>query len=108
MSEQLSVETDALRAFAATHEGIAAQIAGAGNMDTARHVAAMTPVFGIIGADYLAMFAAAQLLHCQNINDLSQRVGDIGQAAFGSAATYDGTDSDYSAAVKAVTNTIGG
>ncbi len=108
MSENLSVETDALRAFAATHEGIAAQISGAGNMDTVSHVAAMTPVFGIIGADYLAMFAAAQALHCQNINDLSQRVGEISQAAFGSAATYDSTDTDYSAAVKAVTGKIGG
>src|SRR5439155_13283601 len=62
-----SAETDAMRAFAATHESVAADIAGAGNMDTVSHVAAMTPVFGIIGADYLAMFAAAQVLHCQDI-----------------------------------------
>ena len=105
---QMSVETDPLRVFAATHEGVAAQISGAGNMDTASHVAAMTPVFGIIGADYLAMFAAAQVLHCQDINDLSQKVNDISGAAFNTAATFDSGDSEFSGALKAVTNTIGG
>jgi hypothetical protein len=103
-----TVETDAVRAFAATHKGVAAQISGAGNMDTVSHVAAMTPVFGIIGADYLAMFAAAQVLHCQDINDLSSKVNKIGEAAFGTAATFDSSDSDSSSALKSVTNQIGG
>lgn len=87
---------------------MAAQIAGAGNMDTVGHVAAMTPVFGLIGADYLAMFAAAQVLHCQDINDLSSKVNKLGQSAFGTAATFDDTDSSFSSALGAVTNQIGG
>lgn len=103
-----SVETDAVRAFAATHKGVAAQISGAGNMDTVSHVAAMTPVFGLIGADYLAMFAAAQVLHCQDINDLSSKVDKIGQSAFGTAASFDDSDSTFSNALKSVTNEIGG
>jgi hypothetical protein len=108
MTNPFSVETDPLRVFAATHEGIATQIAGAGNMDTASHVAAMTPVFGIIGADYLAMFAAAQVLHCKDINDLSQKVNDISGAAFNTAATFDSSDSEFSSALETATNAIGG
>ena len=103
-----SVETEAVRAFAATHKGVAAQISGVGNMDTVGHVAAMTPVFGLIGADYLAMFAAAQVLHCQDINDLSGKVDKIGQAAFGTAATFDDTDSSFSTALESATKQIGG
>ncbi|MQY21927.1 type VII secretion target [Nocardia macrotermitis] len=102
-----SVETDALRAFAATHKTVAAQISGAGNMDTATHVAAMTPVFGLIGADYLAMFAAAQVLHCQDINDLSSKVDKIGQSAFGTAASFDSSDSSFSSALKSAADQIG-
>ncbi|MCM6774719.1 ESX-1 secretion-associated protein [Nocardia sp. CDC159] len=88
----LSLQTEAVQAFAATHEGVAADIAGAGNMDTVGHIAAMTPVFGVIGADYLAMFAAAQVLHAKDINDLSARVDHLGKAAFGTVAVLGDTD----------------
>ncbi|ATL68574.1 type VII secretion target [Nocardia terpenica] len=104
----LSVETDAVRAFAATHEGVAADIAGAGNFDTVTHVAAMTPVFGIIGADYLAMFAAAQLLHAKDINDLSAKCDHLGKAAFGSAAVFDDTDQSSAGTLGNIGTQIGG
>ncbi|MFJ1456114.1 type VII secretion target [Nocardia wallacei] len=108
MTEDLSVETDAVRAFAATHEGVAGQIAAAGNMDAVSHVAAMTPVFGVIGADYLAMFAAAQVLHCKDVNELSDKCNHLGQSAFGTAAIFDDTDSAWSSTLGALGNQIGG
>jgi hypothetical protein len=104
----LSVDTEAVRAFAATQEGVAAQVADAGNVDAAGNVAAMTPVFGLIGADYLAMFAAAQVLHAQDINDLAGKVNHIGQAAFGTVAVVTDTDQSSASALGAVTNPIGG
>ncbi|MFF0488152.1 type VII secretion target [Nocardia sp. NPDC004068] len=97
----LSAETDAIRSFAATHEGVAADIAGAADMDTVKNVAAMTPVFGMIGADYLAMFAAAQVLHAKDVNDLSAKVDHLGRAAFGTAAFFDETDGTSAAGITA-------
>lgn len=88
----LSVDTDGVRDFAATNAGVAGQIAGAGNFDAAANVSALTPVFGLIGADYLVMFAAAQVLQARDINDLSAKVGDLSNSAFNAAAAFDGQE----------------
>ncbi|NKY86978.1 type VII secretion target [Nocardia veterana] len=104
----LTADQSAITAFGATHQSIAAEIAGAANMDTATHVAAMTPVFGLIGADYLAMFAAAQVLHCSDVNDLSAKCNHLGQSAFGTVAVLGDTDDAASAALGAIGNGIGG
>lgn len=98
----LSVETEALRAFGTTNAGVGTEIAAAGNFDAVAHVAALTPVFGLIGADYLAMFAAAQVLQARDINDLSAKYQKLSQAAFSSALNYDGTDSGTAGALGAV------
>ncbi|WP_405138550.1 type VII secretion target [Nocardia sp. NBC_01388] len=103
----LSVDTDAVRTFAATQDGVAGDIAATGGLDTASHVAAMTPVFGLIGADFLASFAVAELLHDRDINALSARFSHLGQAAFGSAATYDATDGSFADGLGAVAGQIG-
>ncbi|MET8799061.1 type VII secretion target [Nocardia sp. NPDC004568] len=88
----LSVATEALRAFGITNSGIGTEIAAAGNIDAVANVAALTPVFGLIGADYLAMFAAAQVLQARDINDLSAKYQKLSEAAFTSAFAYDATD----------------
>ncbi|MCU1641581.1 MAG: hypothetical protein JWN03_1856 [Nocardia sp.] len=104
----LSVDTDAVRTFAATQDGVAGDIAATGGMDTVSHVAAMTPVFGLIGADFLASFAVAELLHDKDINALSARFSHLGQAAFGSAGTYESTDSSFADGLGTVAGQIGG
>jgi hypothetical protein len=88
----LSVETDAVRAFAATNAGIAGDLAGAGNFDAVKNVSALVPVFGLIGVDYLAMFAAAQVLQAKDINDLSAKYAKLSESAFTAAAAYDVND----------------
>ncbi|MFI9511388.1 type VII secretion target [Nocardia sp. NPDC052566] len=103
----LSVETDGVRAFAATNAGIAGDISGAANFDVVKNVAALTPVFGLIGADYLAMFAAAQVLQAKDINDLSAKFGKLSAAAFSSANLYDLTDVSSAAAVTAAAKGMG-
>ncbi|MFD0000020.1 type VII secretion target [Nocardia sp. NPDC127526] len=105
---ELSVDTTAVRTFAATQDGVAADIAATGGLDTVSHVAAMTPVFGLIGADFLVSFAAAELLHDKDINALSARFAHVGQAAFGSAATYDATDAEFAGGLSRVTGQLGG
>jgi hypothetical protein len=104
----LSVETEAVRAFAATNAGVAGDVAGAGNFDAVANVAAMTPVFGLIGADYLLMFAAAQVLQTKDINELSAKYTKLSQAAFSSATAFDGTDLSNAGALGAIANQIGG
>lgn len=104
----LSVDTAAVRTFAATQDGVAADIAATGGIDTVTHVAAMTPVFGLIGADFLASFAVAELLHDKDINSLSGRFAHLGQAAFGSAATYDSTDESFAGGLGTVAGQLGG
>ncbi|MGW3542904.1 type VII secretion target [Nocardia niigatensis] len=103
----LSVDTGAVRRFAAAQDAVAADIAAQGGRDTVSNVAAMTPVFGLIGADFLAGFAVAELLHHRDIDALSARFGALGQAAFGSAATYDTTDADFARGLGAVAGQIG-
>ncbi|MEV0060576.1 type VII secretion target [Nocardia sp. NPDC050718] len=88
----LSVDTDAVAAFATTNATVAGDIAAAGITDAAGNVAAMTPVFGLIGADYLAMFAAAQALQAKDINDLSAKFSKLSDAAFKSSVTYNTED----------------
>jgi hypothetical protein len=104
----LSVETEAVRAFAATNAGVAGDVAGAGNFDAVANVAAMTPVFGLIGADYLLMFAAAQVLQTKDINELSAKYTKLSQAVFSSATAFDGTDLSNAGALGAIANQIGG
>ncbi|MFI5717006.1 type VII secretion target [Nocardia sp. NPDC051750] len=96
-----SVETEALRAFGTTNAGIGTEIAGVANIDALKNIAALTPVFGLIGADYLAMFAAAQVLQARDINDLSAKYQHLSQAAFSSALNYDLTDDGTAGALGA-------
>lgn len=104
----LSVETDAVRAFATTNAGVASEIAGAGNIDAVQNVVALTPVFGLIGADYLLAFAAAQVLQAKDINDLSAKYDKLSKSAFTAAAAFDITDSGNASVLSAIANEVGG
>ncbi|MFR9750225.1 type VII secretion target [Nocardia sp. 004] len=106
--KDLSVETEAVREFAATNAGIAGDLAGAGNIDAMQQVSAMVPVFGLIGADYLAMFAAAQVLQAKDINDLSAKYAQLSTAAFSAAAAYDAVDATNAGDLGAAAGQIGG
>ncbi|MBF6209488.1 ESX-1 secretion-associated protein [Nocardia puris] len=96
---EVSVQTDGVREFAAQNAGIAAQISGAANMDLVGSVSALTPVFGLIGADYLLSFAAAQVLQARDIHDLSAKYSDLSYKAFNAASLYETTDGDNAGAL---------
>lgn len=86
-----------IRAYADTNEAIAAQLAGAAGFDLAENMAAATPVFGLIGADFLAMFALAQANHAQQVGDLSASFSASSAAAHTNAANYENTDNQHGA-----------
>ncbi|WP_328403155.1 MULTISPECIES: type VII secretion target [unclassified Nocardia] len=103
-----SMDTEGVAAFAATNAGIAGEIAGAGNLDAVGNVVAMTPVFGLIGADYLVAFAAAQVLQARDINDLSGKYAKLSEATFSTVATINSTDLGNAGSMASLGNQIGG
>ncbi|BAD58505.1 hypothetical protein NFA_36570 [Nocardia farcinica IFM 10152] len=104
--ENLSVDTGAVRAFATEHAGIAGQISAAANMDLVGQVSALTPVFGLIGADYLLSFAAAQVLQAKDINDLAAKYNDLSWKAFSAAALFENTDGENAGQLNVQANEI--
>ena len=67
-------------ALAATH------IAAAGGADLAAHLAALAPVFGPIGADFLAKFGAVQAEHALSVGHLAAHYAATAAAAHACAA----------------------
>ncbi|WP_228803789.1 ESX-1 secretion-associated protein [Nocardia higoensis] len=96
MSE-FSVDPTAVRQFATEHATIAGQITAAADMDLIGQVSALTPVFGLIGADYLASFAAAQVLQAKDIHDLAGKYNDLSWKAFSAASLFEETDGENAA-----------
>ncbi len=84
----LSADTDAVRMFGVQNANIASQIFGVANVDSAASVAAMTPVFGLIGADFLMSFAAAQVLQAKDMNELASKYTDLAAGAMTAAQEY--------------------
>ncbi|WP_068272037.1 type VII secretion target [Aldersonia kunmingensis] len=91
-----------IRAYADTNQAIAAQLASAAGFDAAENVAAATPVFGLIGADFLAMFALAQANHAQTVGKLSATFNASSTAAQTNAASYENTDNQHGASLDSI------
>ncbi|MET8654374.1 MULTISPECIES: type VII secretion target [Nocardia] len=103
---EFSADTDGLRLFATENAGIASELAGAASFDTVAQVSAMTPVFGLIGADYLLSFAAAQVLQARDINELSAKYQGLSSKAFSAALRFDGQDTEHAADLGAAAEQI--
>lgn len=107
MSE-VTVVTDGIRSYAATAAQAAEQITGAAGMDLAANLAALTPVMGPIGADFLASFAVAQTNHAKSVAALATHFVQTALAAESTADSYDTTDQATAAALGSAGNGIGG
>ncbi|RMI30626.1 type VII secretion target [Nocardia stercoris] len=99
----LNLDISEVQKFAVTHEDVATAVKQAGQFNTGQNVAAMTPVFGLIGADYLALYAVAEAAHGTDIQNLGSKVSDLAQATFNTVAALQGTDTEFGAAVNAQT-----
>ncbi|MCX5045296.1 type VII secretion target [Aldersonia sp. NBC_00410] len=96
-----------IRAFADTSAAVSTQLASAGGFDLAENLAAATPVFGLIGADFLAMFALAQAKHATAVGDLSSAYGTSSATAHATATSYERSDDRHTASLGGVASGMG-
>ncbi|CAM3133817.1 type VII secretion target [Prescottella defluvii] len=99
---------DEIRAYGDIAAQTAAHIGAAGAFDAAADVAALTPVFGVIGADFLATFAATRVTHAKSVAALANVYAGTSSVAHTVAAAYDTTDRATGAVLGAARDTLGG
>ncbi|TQC44774.1 ESX-1 secretion-associated protein [Rhodococcus sp. WS4] len=102
------VVTDGIRNYGATAAQAAEQISSAAALDLGTNLAALAPVFGPIGADFLASFAAAQANHAKSVAELATHYAQTALAAHTTADSYDSVDGTTGAALGTVGEGIGG
>lgn len=98
---EFSAVPDGIRGFATAASAMAAHVrtvaagAAATNPDT------LVPVFGIVGGDFLAAYAAAHGRYTGALNELADTLGSIRGAAVAAATAYEETDRGVAAGVVA-------
>jgi hypothetical protein len=102
MDNSVSVSPNALRRYGETAGAIASEVSSAGAFDLAGNLAAMTASFGLIGQDFLAMFAPAQADHAANYAALASVFAARARHAAANAACYESTDRAQADALRAV------
>jgi len=103
-----SAAPDEIRAYGAVAAGAAAHIAATEGLDVATNVAALTPVFGLIGADFLATYAATQATHAGSVAALANVYAGTGSVAHAIAAAYDAADHATGTALGSALIALGG
>ncbi|MFI5777358.1 type VII secretion target [Nocardia sp. NPDC051570] len=98
---KISVDTEGVAAYGATADGLAGEMAAAAAGAAGANPVLLGPIFGLVGGDFMAAYAAAHAGHVASIGQLSAVLGSVGTAATGLAANYAGTDADGAAAVRA-------
>ncbi|QBJ98885.1 ESX-1 secretion-associated protein [Rhodococcus sp. ABRD24] len=103
-----SAVPDEIRTYGDIATEAAGQIAAAGGLDIATSVAALTPVFGAIGADFLTTSAATQTAHVQSVAALANVYAGTGSVAHAVAAAYDTAEHGTGSILSAARNALGG
>jgi hypothetical protein len=106
MGNNMHVSPAALRAYGRTAEEISAQLAASGAFDLAKNVAALVPVFGLIGQDFLAGFTVAQASHAKAYGDVAAAFGNRARLAHTSADTYERSDNEHADALRAIVREV--
>ncbi|WP_301546937.1 type VII secretion target [Gordonia sp. X0973] len=99
MSEQVSAETDGIRAYGVATAAIGDVITAASGMNLAANVAVMVPVFGLIGQDFLASFGVAQFNNAASSALLAAVHNGTAAGALAGAEQYDTTDASTATAL---------
>lgn len=81
-------------------ESAGGEAAAVGGMDVGASVAALGPAFGLIGADFVQVFGAAQTAHSTSIEKLATVLRASGQTAGAIAAIYDDHEDEHSAELR--------
>jgi hypothetical protein len=99
---------DGIRNYGTTAAQAAEQVGSAAALDLGTNLAALAPVFGPIGADFLASFAAAQANHAASVAELAHHYAQTAIAAHATAESYDSVDGATGDALGAVGDELGG
>lgn len=99
---ELSASTAHIRQFASQLESAGGEVAAVGGMDVGASVAALGPAFGLIGADFVTVFGAAQTSHAASIGKLATVLSASGQTATAIASVYDGNEEEQIAALRRI------
>ena len=97
---KISVDTEGVAAYGATATGLAGEMGVAAAGAAGADPLLLGPIFGLVGGDFVAAYAAAHAGHVAGIGELSAVMGSMGAAAAGAAATYAGTDADHAATIR--------
>ncbi|CRK50356.1 conserved hypothetical protein [Rhodococcus sp. RD6.2] len=100
-TDGFSAVTDGIRAYGVAAATMASGVRGAAIGAAAMGPGPLTPVFGLIGGDFLAAFATAHGSHTAALHALADTLDGMGAAAHATAAEYDGTDHGVAAAIDA-------
>lgn len=96
---EFSAATDGIRGFGAAAGAMATRVQGAAVGAAAAGPALLGPAFGLIGADFVAAFAAAQGGHVRALGALAGVLDSMGGAATATADAYDAADQGVAAAL---------
>ncbi|ATL65895.1 DUF2563 family protein [Nocardia terpenica] len=98
---KISVDTTGVAAYGATADTLAGEMGTAAAGAAAADPLLLGPIFGLVGGDFVAAYAAAHAGHVASIGELSAVLGTMGAAATGAAAAYTETDQGSAAALRA-------
>lgn len=104
---EMSAVTDGIRGYGACAAAMAAGVRGAEATAAATGAGPLTPVFGLIGGDFLAAFGAAHGAHTAALGALAEALERTRAAAFATAAAYDCADRGGADAVDAAGAGVG-
>lgn len=96
---EIRVVPDGVRAYGTTNLQAAEHVAQAGAFDLQANVTSLSPAMGLIGADFLASFIAAQSEHTRAVGQLSLAYASNGMASHEAAAAYELSVADTAADV---------
>ncbi|QCQ90900.1 type VII secretion target [Rhodococcus sp. SGAir0479] len=102
-----SAVPDEIRAYGDVASGAAAHIAATEGADIAANAAALAPVFGVIGADFLATYATTQATHAASVAALANVFAGTGTVAHAIAAAYEHADQTTGTVLGAAGTTLG-
>ncbi|WP_225731219.1 MULTISPECIES: hypothetical protein [unclassified Nocardia] len=96
LMRKMSADTDGIAAYAASAATMSGDMAAIAANAAGSDPLLLAPVFGLIGGDFLAAYAATHAGHVAAIGQLSAVLGSIGGAATTAATVL--TEGDHSRA----------
>ncbi|MFW0792223.1 type VII secretion target [Gordonia sp. CPCC 205515] len=97
---EVTVVPAAVEAFGATSASTASAVLAAGSVNAAAQTAAMIPVFGLIGQEFLASFIAAQANHLLAVGNLAAVHAGTAAATFSGLDRLQSDDAGASAVIR--------